>query len=111
MIIDTLSAEDTALALRTALGPTRGWHDFLADCIRGRTSLFGRRLLPVIKIKKIGDRCKRPLYATADLHDFIIYALKVIARPVDTRALSKIKIDIDPLMLALPLGTRRAKLA
>ncbi len=41
MIIDTISAEDTAMLLGQALGPLRARHDFLADCIRGKTSLFG----------------------------------------------------------------------
>lgn len=110
-MIDTLSAEDAALALRKALGPSRGWHDFLADCIRGRTSLLGVRLLPIARIKRTGDRLKRPVYATSDVRNFILYAITKIARPADTQELRKIRIEIDPAMLLLPLGTRRAKLA
>lgn len=109
MMIETLSADDAALALRVALGPARNWHDFLADCIRDKTDLFGLMLRPVIRIKLSGDRCKRPRYATSEVRTFIISALCLVSRPADTRALRKVKIEIDPAMLALPLEMRRAK--
>lgn len=111
MMIDTLNSDDTALALRVALGPARGWHDFLADCIRNKTSLFGLKLRPVDWVKLPGDRCKRPRYATSEVRTFIISALGFISRSVDTKALRKIKIEIDPAMLAMPLELRRAKRA
>ena len=112
MIISTLDTGDVAFILRQALGRTRtNWSDFLSDCIRGKTSILGLQLLPIVTVKIPGDKCKRPRYRAEDVKRFILDVLCILPRPSATElAIHKFQIEIDPAMLALPLAMRSAKL-
>jgi len=63
-----ISATEVQFALRLGLGPLRAWSDFLADCNRDRTNLFGLQLLPYGTRKM---RAVRPMYCPAEVGDFI----------------------------------------
>lgn len=66
-----LTAAETAAILRQYLGPARQWRDFLADCIRDRTSLHGHTLKPYAARGGGRNLVPRPLYRGADVVAFI----------------------------------------
>jgi hypothetical protein len=69
--VPLLSAGETAHVLRLTLGP-RGWSDFLADCIRGRTpGLSGWLRLTPYATTKMDAKAARPLYRACDVLAFI----------------------------------------
>lgn len=66
-----VSVSETQFALRQALGPIRGWSDFLADLAREKPKAVhvrGWKLFPVA-LKR--DRCGRPLYDPGEIAAFI----------------------------------------
>lgn len=76
-----LTQTETVTKLHAALGSMRGWRDFLADCIRKRTSFHGLQLLPIGYMRK---RCKRPVYAETAVDDFVAAALAIEApKPIE----------------------------
>jgi hypothetical protein len=111
MIVSTLDTGDVSHLLRQALGRIRtNWSDFLADCIRGKASISGITLQPVVRVRMPGDRCKRPRYTAESVRTFITDVLRVVPRPTATeRAINLVPIEIEPAMLALPLSMRSAK--
>lgn len=72
----TLSVSEAALLLRVKLGPLRSWRDFLTDNIRGQQSIGGHTLLPCAQ--RHDGRSYRPVYAVADVKDFIAKVLAAI---------------------------------
>lgn len=68
-----LSASETTLYLRVKIGPLRAWGDFLADCLRGRASINGERLMPCARVSD--GRAYRPVYAMDDIESFIAHVL------------------------------------
>ncbi|MGZ3182934.1 MAG: hypothetical protein ACXU8N_10880 [Telluria sp.] len=69
MKMQVISAPEVAYLLRRELGPLRNWDDTLADMRRGRVEVHGQSLLPTCKAKFAG--AWRPMYAVADVVDFI----------------------------------------
>lgn len=67
--IPTLSAPETAIVLYARLGSLRAWPDFLADCIRLKTHLYGLVLMPCGR--KRDGRAFRPMYGVAEVQKFI----------------------------------------
>ena len=112
MIVEAVSTGEVSLMLRLKLGTLRtNWNDFLSDCIRGKTNLCGRTLLPVARVKAPGDRVKRPFYSLSEVKAFIAQYLEThVVSPADT-ALKKISISIDPDHLALPPAMRPATIS
>jgi hypothetical protein len=109
MRVTTISASETAYLLRQALGPVRSWGDWLADLLRDRAAPhFGLRLLPVAGLK---SRCRRPVYATADVAKFIRSALALCPVGAVDRSVVKILIDIPTGDMAAPWQFRRAQIA
>ena len=109
MIVDTLTADDAAVILHKVFGSLRNWHDFLADCIRERTTFLGLTLMPGITIKLPGDRCKRPRYASAQVREFIVTARDLMPSSSTLREFCLIKIEIDPSTALLPWKMRTGK--
>lgn len=67
--VKVLSSPETAAFLRQALGPIVGWDDWLSDRRRGRgDQLADFDLQPCAALQ---DRCKRPVYAVADVGTFV----------------------------------------
>lgn len=64
-----LSAPETAFLLRLKLGPIRAWTDTLHDMRRGRASVCGFVLKPVVRVHD--GISWRPEYAVEDIHKFI----------------------------------------
>lgn len=65
----TLTAAETAFALRMKLGPLRAWADFLTDNIRGKQDVAGHRLMP--SCRRRDKYLFRPAYSVADVNEFI----------------------------------------
>lgn len=90
-ITPTVSASDTAVILRAALGDLRAWSDFLSDCIRGRQSIHGLTLLPCARMKDRGHF--RPRYSMRDIKAFIA----AVKRVEPTAGKAKIEIRNLPI--------------
>ena len=71
--MQTLTMNDTAVLLRSRLGPIRAWYPFLADNIRGKQDIHGFQLLPCGKRRNRCGRSKpfQPVYALSDVMEFI----------------------------------------
>jgi hypothetical protein len=69
----TLTAAETAFALRVNLGPLRAWTSFLSDNVRGKQDVNGHQLLPCCKRRD--KRMFRPAYAVEDVNEFIASVL------------------------------------
>lgn len=100
--IRVLSAGETAGLLNRALGDSRQWSSFLADCIRDQTSFHGLTLLPVAARS---DRCRRPAYWTREVIAFIRAALP-FASPRPALVATQL-VEIDAKTLALPWRMRQ----
>lgn len=92
-----LSAPETAGILRSRLGPARAWRDFLADCIRGRTSLCGLQLLPYAVTTGGVGISFRPLYHAGHITKFIdgVTLLDLSLQPKRPTAV-RVEVDTDP---------------
>jgi len=110
VIFDTISAAETAFALRKALGPERSWGHFLSDCIRDKTKASEPILLPLVNVKVPGDRCERPRYAKRHVPDFIVDHRATHSRPADADRLHSVAIQIDPVNLSIPWRLRKSML-
>lgn len=105
-----LSSQDAAYLLRRELGPLRTWSDFLADCIRGRTSFKGHTLLPMAYLDGRG-LCGRPVYAPEEVAAFIAAVSALGAADPDPTAVRPVLVDLSPAPSWLPPQFRRATLA
>lgn len=87
--LEVLSAPETAALLHKRLGPVCAWDDWLSDRRRDRgNQLADFDLQPCAYIQ---ERCKRPLYALADVVKFILSYLR---RHPDTRPRPKPRIRL-----------------
>ena len=71
---NAIKQADAGSMLHTAFGSVRTWSDFLADCIRDRTSFHGLQLHPVCYLRSSTGRAGRPLYDRQTVLDFIVAA-------------------------------------
>lgn len=90
----TLPAGEVAFILRKKLGPLRSWSDFLADCIRAKTSIQGLVLMPCARVRSGGSL--RPVYDARDILVFVnaVRALS-LASPVLTGGIVTHTVEID----------------
>lgn len=110
MLINTLSSAEAAFFLRCALGPVRNWSDFLADCIRDKSSHMGLTLLPVCRVRMSGDSCARPRYSAQQIKTFIKEALVLEPRPADAMQVRIQPVEIDDELMQLPWHMRHLDL-
>ncbi len=104
--IEALSTADTAYKLRRELGDARNWHDFLADCIRGRTSYRGLRLIPVAGVV---DRCRRPVYDLREVDEFVRAVLLRDPPASAPEAIRPFRVRIETCSARVPYSMRRAE--
>jgi hypothetical protein len=108
--LDLLTAGETEALLRSKLGPSRAWHDFLRDCHRGKTSLKGSglRLMPCCTLKADDRTIGRPMYEPHLVVEFIkeAWALDPSFVGPHKPKLTRVLVDDD---CTLPWGFRRAK--
>jgi len=89
-----LSTEETAFALRQALGDISAWHKTL-ECMRNDGySLMGLQLLPATRIND--GRGWRPHYDAAHLLQFIIDVRSKSGAAVASKSISSKRGDYDP---------------
>lgn len=87
--LEVLSAPETAALLHKRFGPVCAWDDWLSDRRRGRGKQFADfDLQPCAHIQ---ERCKRPLYALADVVKFILAFLR---RHPDSKPRPKVGIRV-----------------
>lgn len=94
MIVNILSASETAFFLRFQLGNLRSWEDVLADMRRGKSSYYGFTLLPFCRIQ--GSGLPRPAYRLTDVQDFIDKVSLLRHSPAKPHMLSIQQVEIDP---------------
>lgn len=91
--VQAIALSEAAYLLRRELGPLRNWTSFLTDNNRGRQHIEGHTLAPCAL--RHDGRSHRPVYAVADLRDFIIKVRRAVPSagkvPVMTMGLA-----IDP---------------
>lgn len=90
--IPTLSAPEAAIVLYARLGSLRAWPDFLADCIRLKTNLYGLVLTPC-GIKRDG-RAFRPVYNVAEVERFVT-GIKARVPTAGRTPITPITLSID----------------
>lgn len=84
----TLTASQVVQRLYAELGTLRSWADFLSDNIRGRQSLNGLTLMPVIRMKDV--RTYRPRYAVNDVDEFVNSVLAKVPGAGSTKIVPKV---------------------
>lgn len=89
----TIPAQEVAYLLRHCLGPIRCWSDFLADCLRDRTSIKGLTLKPCAK--RHDGRVYRPVYAVDDVRVFIDQVRKTVPEASASARIKQIILTID----------------
>jgi hypothetical protein len=91
--IKTLDKQETAFLLFKKLGPLRVWHDFLADCLRGKQDIYGLILIPCCMQK--GSHNFAPRYSLRDIAKFIEAVLAVVPE-AGPRYIEPVTLEIDP---------------
>ncbi|MDR5811192.1 hypothetical protein [Caballeronia sp. LZ019] len=93
IIVQTISAGETALTLYRYLGTLRNWTNFLGDNIRGEQSIAGCTLMPCAR--RHDGKSYRPVYAVSDVKAFIENVRKVIPS-AGKKTIKTTAVSIDP---------------